>query len=337
MPIITAPVLTPPTGPPGGGTPVPLPEIGLATASYTDPSGIVWPLTDELAGWFTLSEGVSGLGAVEYEYTSDAQPRGGERLRHAQPQPRSIVWPLYVYSDRDHMEFIERWRALATAFTRTLRPGPDGRRPPGVLEIARPDGSRRRINVWYRSGFQGQGKQGTGILSDTAVITLWAEDPFWVDANTISVHREQGAGRDFLSPYPAVSSSQVLGETTVTNPGDEIVWPTWTITGPASLVEFTVTRDVQTSTGTETYTESFTLDPAEVGHGPLLAGQQVVVRTEPPQVRFEDGSNWLGALNWPEAVLWGLDPGVSDVTFALTGAGAGSAVDLQFNARYQTA
>ncbi|WP_031047484.1 serine/arginine repetitive matrix protein 2 [Streptomyces sp. NRRL F-5650] len=328
MPIITAPVTTPPTGPPtGGGTPVPLPEIGLATATYTDPSGTVWPLTDELAGWFTLSAGVSGLGAVEYEYTSDAQPRGGERLRHAQPQPRAIVWPLYVYSDTSHMEFIERWRALATAFTRTLRPGPDGRRPPGVLEITRPDGSRRRINVHYRSGFEGRGTQGSGILSDTAVITLWAEDPFWVDADTISVHREQGVGRDFLRPYPSVSSSQVLGATTVTNPGDETVWPTWTITGPASLVTF-----MRQDTG-----DSFTLDPSEVGHGPLLAGQQVTVRTEPVQVRYQDGANWLGALNWPDAVLWGLDPGVNNVTFALTGAGAGSAVDLQFSPRYQTA
>ncbi|MEV8124116.1 phage tail protein [Streptomyces sp. NPDC085944] len=327
MPIITAPVVSPPTGPPGG-TPVPLPEIGLATATYTDPSGAVWPLTDELAGWFTLSAGVSGLAdAVEYEFTSDAQPRGGERLRHAQPQPRAIVWPLYVYSDNTHMEFIERWRALARAFTRTLRPGPDGRRPPGVLEIARPDGTRRRINVHYRDGFKARGAQGTGILSDTAIITLWCEDPFWYDADTITVHREQGVGKDFLNPYPSVSSSQVLGATTVTNPGDEIVWPTWTITGPASLVEFT-----RSDTG-----DSFTLDPAEVGHGPLLAGQQVTVRTEPVQVRYQDGANWLGALNWPEAVLWGLDPGVNEATFALTGAGAGSAVDLAFSPRYQTA
>ncbi|WP_399142155.1 phage tail protein [Streptomyces sp. NBUA17] len=312
---------------------MPLPEIGLATATYTDPSGTVWPLTNELAGWFTLSEGVSGLGAVEYEYATDAQPRGGERLRHAQPQPRSIVWPLYVYSDRTHMEFIERWRQLATAFTRTLRVGPDGRRTPGVLEIARPDGSRRRIKVFYREGFEGKGTQGTGILSDTAVIVLWAEDPFWVDAEAVSVHREQGVGKDFLNPYPSVSSSQVLGATTVTNPGDEIVWPEWRITGPASLIEFTVTRDV----GTETYTETFTLDPDQVGHGPILAGEPVTVRTEPPQVRGPDGSNWIGALNWPSAVLWGLQPGVNRVTFTLTGSAAGSAVDLVFHPRYQTA
>src|SRR4051794_30439081 len=116
MPIITAPVTTPPdTGEPPG-TPVPLPEIGYATATYTDPSGTVWPLTDIDSGWFTLADGVSGLGAAKYELTSDPHPRGGARLRHAQPQPRTIVWPLLVQGST-HVEFLQRWRALATAFT----------------------------------------------------------------------------------------------------------------------------------------------------------------------------------------------------------------------------
>ncbi|EPD63183.1 phage tail domain-containing protein [Streptomyces sp. HGB0020] len=327
MPLITAPVVTPPdTG--GGGTPVPLPEIGFATATYTDPTGTVWRLTDDQAGYFTLADGVSGLGAAPYDLTTDAQPRGGARLRHAQPQPRAIVWPLYVYGST-HVEFVQRWRALASAFTRTLRLNPDGTRTPGVLEIARPDGSSRRIKVYYQEGFEGQGKQGTGIASDSAVITLWCEDPYWVDPVTVTVHRETGTLSDFFVPYPTVSSSQVLGSTTVTNPGDVEVWPVWTITGPASLITFT-----NNDTG-----ESFTVDPnaTEIGHGNLLAGEQVTISTDPPTVRYQDGSNWVGALNWPAAALWGLAPGSNAVTFQLDGSGPGSAVDLTFNPRYETA
>ncbi|MFJ5156309.1 phage tail protein [Streptomyces sp. NPDC088353] len=334
MPLITAPVLTPPdTGGPGdggGGIPIPIPEIGFATATYTDPTGEVWPLTDDQAGWFTLAEGVSGLDAAVYEFTTDAQPRGGARLRHAQPQPRTIIWPLYVYGDT-HVEFIARWRALATAFTRTLRPGPDGVRPPGILEISRPDGSRRRINVHYEGGFEGQGKQGTGISSDAAVLTLWCEDPYWIDPTPIGVHRETGVLEDFLVPYPTVSSSQVLGATTVTNPGDVIVWPTWVITGPASKITFT-----HTGTG-----EAFALTPSATGHGNLLAGETVTVSTDPPMVRFQDGTpngaNWVGGLNWPAAVLWGLAPGDNEVTFQLDGSGPRSTVDLVFYPRYETA
>lgn len=324
MPLLTAPVTTPPdTGNPPG-TPVPLPEIGYATATYTDPSGTVWPLTDRSAGsgWFTLADGVSGLGAAPYELTSDPHPRGGARLRHAQPQPRTIVWPLFVQG-ADHTEFLERWRALATAFTRTLREGP------GVLEIARPDGSRRQILVHYQDGFDGQNKQGYYRDADSAVISLWCEDPYWVDPVDVTVTRETGTAGSFFTPYPSVSSSQVLGATTVTNPGDVIVWPEWVITGPASSITFT-----HTGTG-----EAFTLDPnaAAIGHGNLLAGQKVTISTDPPRVRYQNGDNWVGGLNWPEASLWGIAPGDNEVTFALSGSGPASQVSLTYNPRYETA
>ncbi|MCR8947382.1 phage tail protein, partial [Streptomyces sp. OUCMDZ-4982] len=78
MPIITAPVVTPPgPGTPGGGGqgPIILPGVGEATAHYTDPTGTVWPLTTPSAGWFTLPDGVSGLGAARYTLTTDPQPR----------------------------------------------------------------------------------------------------------------------------------------------------------------------------------------------------------------------------------------------------------------------
>lgn len=321
MPLITSPEVAPPD-PGGGGTPVPLPEVGLAVASYTDPTGTVWPLMDEAAGYFTVADGVSGLGATSYSFTTDVHPRGGARLRHAQPQPRAIVWPLYVYGDT-HVEFIGRWRALATAFTRTLREGP------GWLEIARPDGSRRRIAVHYQEGFEGKGAKGYGVTSDYAVLTLWCEDPYWIDPTDVSVHRENGVLSDFLVPYPTVSSSQVLGATVVENPGDVVVWPTWRVTGPASAITFT-----HEDTG-----EAFTLDPTlpAVGHGALLAGQTVTISTDPPSVRYQDGANWIGGLNWPSATLWGLAPGDNHVRFQLDGSGPGSAVDLVYNARYETA
>ncbi|WP_234020709.1 phage tail family protein [Streptomyces sp. Tu 6176] len=274
---------------------------------------------------------MSGLGAAGYTLTTDPQPRGGARLRHAQPQPRTIVWPLYVYGHNDHMLFTQRWRELATAFTRTLRVGPDGRRTPGTLTIARPDGTSRSVRVFYREGFDGQGKRGSGLVSDAVALVLWCEDPYWQDTQPVTVHREQGVGRDYLAPYPSVSSSQVLGATTLAVPGDAVVWPEWRITGPAS--EITFTHD---DTG-----EAFTLDPSKTGHGNLAAGEQVTVRTDPAQIRLQDGTadgvNWMSALNWPEGVLWGLAPGQNAVRFELTGSGPGSAVDLTFYPRYETA
>ncbi|BAU83346.1 serine/arginine repetitive matrix protein 2 [Streptomyces laurentii] len=326
MPLIASPVIAPPKPPPAPPPVVGLPDVGVATVTYTDPTGKVWPLSDSSAGWFTRGAGVSGLGAVVYTHTRDAQPRGGALLRHVAAQPRSIVWPLYVYG-RDHMEFVGRWRALATAFTRTLRPGPDGRPVPGVLTVARPDGTARRIHVFYDSGFEGQPKRGAGVVSDNAVITFWCEDPYWQDTVPVTVRRESAVPLDHQAPYPTISSGQVLGATTLDVPGDVVVWPLWRITGPATLI--TVTRE---DTG-----EAFTIDPAKVGHGALAAGEQVTVRTDPPQVRGPDGSTWSAALDWPGAVLWPLAPGTNEVTFQLDGAGPGSAVDLEFHPRYETA
>ncbi|MEU0458652.1 phage tail protein [Streptomyces sp. NPDC006129] len=269
---------------------------------------------------------MSGLGAASYTLTSDPHPRGGARLRHVQPQPRTIVWPVLV-KGADHTTFTRNWRRLARAFTRTLRLGPGGVRVPGTLEVARPDGTARRIAVYYSSGWDGLGDTATGITWDSAVLTLWCEDPYWVDVVPQTVHRETGAQEDYLVPYPTVSSSQVLGATTVMNPGDVDVWPQWLITGPASAITFT-----REDTG-----EAFTLDMAETAHGPLLAGETVTVSTDPPRVRSGTGENLVAGLNWPEAVLWSLPPGDTSVTFQLDGAAAGSAVDLTFYPRYETA
>ncbi|WP_329338602.1 phage tail family protein [Streptomyces sp. NBC_00663] len=322
MPLITAPVTTPEEPTP----PIDVPEIGFAVITYIDPAGTRWPMTDLAADWYTLAEGVSGLGAASYSLTADDHPRGGARLRHVQPQPRTIVWPLLV-KGADHTAFTSNWRQLATAFTRTLRRKADGSFSPGTLEVARPDGGVRTIAVYYSDGYDGRGQTATGITWDSAVLTLWCEDPYWVDAEPVVVHRETGADVDFLIPFPSVSSSQVLGATTVANPGDVDVWPVWTITGPATLITFT--RD---DTG-----ESFALDMTATAHGALLAGETVTVSTDPPRVRSGTGENLVAGLNWPEAVLWSLPPGPTPVTFQLDGAAPGSAVDLVFHPRYETA
>lgn len=304
-------------------TPIPIPGVGFATANYTDPTGTVWPLTNTEAGWFTLADGVSGLDMAPYELTKDPHPRGGSRPRHAQPEERTIIWPLYVYGST-HQEFIDRWHSLGRAFSRTLRDGA------GWLEIARPDGRRRRIAVIYEDGFEGRAQRGYGITSDTAIMSLYCPDPYWIDPVTVTESRQyEAAGLDFLSPFPSVSSSQVLGSTTLTNPGDVDAWPRWTITGPASLI--TITNE---DTG-----ESFSIDPnaTDVEHGDLEPGEQVTVTTDPPRVRGPAGEIWTAALNWPGATLWAIRPGVNNVSFQLDGAGAGSRVQVEFNPRYEMA
>lgn len=298
-----------------------LPDVGFCVATWYAPDGSVWPLMAN-DGVLTLSEGVAGLGSADITITSDPRARGGARVRHIQPETRTITWPLDI-SGTTHMEFIGRWRAVERAFTSTSEQGP------GRLEIARPDGSARAVDAYYESGFDPSSKQGSYITSDTCVLSLFCEDPYWRDVQAVTEHREFAAGVDFQSPYPRVSSSQVLGETTLYNPGDVDAWIDWKMTGPAAIL--TATR-LDTS-------EAWSVDPNadDVGHGDLATGEWVTVQTDPPKIRFMDGSNWIAALNWPEAVLWSLPHGETAVSFDLDGAAAGSAVDLSFYPRYKSA
>src|SRR5690606_30720906 len=121
-----------------------------------------------------------------------------------------------------------------------------------------------------------------------------------------------------LDPFPQVSSGQVLGETTLTNPGDVEAWPTWTITGPASLVTIT-----HLDTG-----EEFAVDPGADGidHGPLLEGEQVVVTTDPPRVRGPEGGTRPGALARGGAGLRSLGRAVARAGCRRAAAGGGSRV-----------
>src|SRR5690606_9590456 len=127
----------------------------------------------------------------------------------------------------------------------------------------------------------------------------------------VTTQRSHSSGVDFFDPFPSVSSSQVLGATTLYNPGSVEAWPVWTITGPASLVTIT-----HADTG-----EEFVLDTVEEGieHGVRLEVETVTVTSDPPRVRSEDGSVWTAVLYWSGAVLWALRPALNNVAFQLDG------------------
>ncbi|MFC6885284.1 MULTISPECIES: phage tail protein [Actinomadura] len=311
MPILAAP----PAAQPG----LVIEDVGYVVATWYAPDGSVWPLMNEDLGWHTLADGVAGLDAAAITITTDKRMRGGVRVRHIRPEQRAITWPLDVYSAESHTQFVARWRELMLAFTQTSRLGP------GWLEIARPDGTARQAAAYYQAGFEG--RHGMGVLSDQAAITLLCEDPYWSDRDPVVIDRAYATGVPFLVPFPTVSSAHVLGDTTIVNPGDVEAWPTWTITGPASGLTATL----------HTTGEAFTLDPALTAHGPLAAGETATIRTNPAQVRGPADAVWTGALDWPGAVLWSLPPGEHPVTFAVAGAGPGSAVRLEFFPRYESA
>jgi hypothetical protein len=295
--------------------------IDAPSLTWFDPSGTEYPLA--WAGWNTrgylAAVGAAGFGLAPIDITTDPMPRGGTQVRHVQPQARLITLPIFI-EGTDHATFLAKWRELARSFAATRRLGP------GLLLVARPDGSLRQIEAYYQEGWD---ESGTGAsYADTVVLTLYCPDPYWRAAESTLITRStSGAGSSFLDPFPDVSSSQTLGSTVATNPGEVEAWPTWSISGPGSQLVAT-----NTTTG-----EAFTLDITAFRGSPLIAGETVTIVTEPPSVTGPSGDNWTGALDWPGAVLWALQPGDNDVSFVMSGSGAGTTVEASFYARYETA
>lgn len=291
----------------------------IPTLTWTSPSGTVCPLDYTgltSYGWIATS-GVKGLGAAPRTITADPMPVGGTAVRKIYPGPRLITLPLYV-EGADHATFLTAWRTLGQAFAETLTAGA------GTLTVTRPDGTTRLIDAYYQDGYDIS--EGTPT-SDVMALTLYCPDPYFRDLDPTLISRaETPLGVSFLSPFPTVSSSQTLGTTTVTNPGGVTAWPTWTLTGPASGLTAT-----NSTTG-----ESFDLDIVTYTGSPLADGDTVTITTSPPSVVDSSGTNLTGALDWPSAVLWGLPPGDSNVSFIAGGSGTNTAVEASFYARYET-
>lgn len=310
------------------GTNVPRPFINdlavqandIPRATWIAPDGTEWPLSDTTSDWFT-TRGVKGLGAAPVAFTADEVARGGTVMRHVQPGPRLITWPLFI-EGRDHAGFLGNWRNLARAFAQTRRLGP------GQLVIARPDGTRRQILAYYQDGFEEGTPDGPGRRWQTVALTLYCPDPYFTDVDPTLITRYHATGgADYFVPYPSVRSSQLLGGSAAHNPGDVEAWPVWSITGPATSIN-AVHNDLGVS---------WTLDPVAYRGTALQANETITIATDPPSVRGPDGSVWSGALNWPAANLWPLEPTTNNITLTIAGEDVGTTVQLSFLARYETA
>ncbi len=289
-------------------------DVGTITATWIDPTGTEWPLSDtsDDVGWFTTS-GPAGWDATTYEIVTDPLSRGGEQVRFIRSKPGELTWPIYTGGET-HLEYIQRRRAIKRAFTMTVH-----RSTPGVLRVARPDGTAREISCYYQGGLEGD--SGDGWLWSKDAVSLFCPDGYWRDVNATTVTRAWQVGSDFFSPFPKVSAGLSLGETQINNPGDVDAWPDWTITGPMTALSAT-----NVTTGL-----SFSLSYA------LNAGEQVTITTNRPTVRGPAGQNLVQYLDWPNAYLWSLVPDDNSVILNVSGGASGTKVDMVFHARYEGA
>ncbi len=290
--------------------------VGKIYATWTDPLGEEWPLTDisPERGYHTPNA-IAGWGAMPYEIVVDPQSRGGETVRHIRHNPARITWPLHIWGDT-HLEWLDRYRALKRAIMMTVHRG-----LPGRLTVYRGDGSARFIEAFYEDGFAGEA--GENWVFANPVLTLYCPDGAW--KSTVALAEERSLGSEapvsFLSPFLTLSPGAVGGSPIIDNPGDLVAWPEWTITGPATGITAS-----NLTTG-QAFSLSYT----------LAATESITMTTDRPTVRGPNGENLVDALDWPVTYLWGLQPGTNEVSFSVGGAGLGTKVILSYYPRYDGA
>lgn len=320
------------TGTPGGpsGTPG-RPSLwgDWPAVTWVAPDGSRWLLTDPRTikrggpGYFIPSPGPTGLGVTPRTLVTQKRERGGVQVMRAGVDERTITVPIFVEGP-NHSGFLTTWRGLADAFAQSSELGP------GRLIFQRPDGTRREIQGWLSSGFDNDPERG--ITWDVATPSLLCPAGNFRDPAQIPIVRRGAAGgRSFLKRFPRISSSQTLGASVVTNPGNVLAWPLWKITGPAGSV----------TAANTTRGETWVIDFQAYLGAPLGAGLVCYVNTETGEVTGpaagpDGGTDWAGAIPWTTSTLWSLNRGANNVTFTVTGDGASTAIEASFYADYHT-
>jgi hypothetical protein len=262
--------------------------------------------------------GRSGFGLAPAQLVSDPVPlQPGARLRQVNVQPRPILLPLFVQGSTP-AEFRQRRDAVAQWFSPT--------RGDGRLQHTRPDGTVREVVCRCQQLDWAENEQSATPLSQDAVATLVAHDPYWYSTiDALSTYTLGAPAGNFLTNpfFPLnLSNATVLAHALITNPGDVDAWPVWTIHGPGddpSLINGT--------TG-----ERITL----FSH--FIIGQTVVIDTRPGIKSVSDalGTNLVSILS-NDTTLFPLVPGLNRVEIQLGNATAASSVTLSYAARFVSA
>jgi hypothetical protein len=300
---------------PGTPTPPPYGPLEAPEVTWTDAQGRVTVLSDDENGW-VVQPGATGFDMPPYQMYSDESPEiDGSAIRQVRAQARTMMLPVAVFSDVSRADFLARKRGLR----RSLNP----KLGAGTLTITETDGTQRSIDAYYTSGGEGdEATDSAGMRYQMMALIFTAPSPFWLGDPVHQDFQVAQSGTFFPLLPLAVADSQVLGDVIISNTGDDVAYPVWTIRGPATSVILTNVTTGATMTLTQT----------------LTSGDTVVIDTrERVQTVVMNGSTNLWSKLSAGAALWGLEPFDNEVTLTLAGADSNTLVSLDYRPRYLSA
>ncbi|MFF2852693.1 phage tail family protein [Streptomyces sp. NPDC058001] len=322
MPILVPPTALPPEIP-QQGPPWPTLINQMPSVSFTDPAGAVTMLSDWENGWL-LQPGAKGLDMPEYAVTKDESPGiDGYAVRDIRAEGKSIVLPLAFWANDSRAAYLARRRA----FIRSLNP----KRGVGTLTLTQPDGDVRTIGAYYVDGMEGdESLDAAGERWCINAITFGVPSPYWIGAE-VTHNWKAGSDAEFYPVLPlVVGDSQVLGEVVVTNPGDDVAYPVWTIKGPATSATLTNTR-------TDPVSGETTVQKLRVARTITGTDTIVIDTRERRQTALLNGGTNL----WPnlstDSTMWPLEEGDNRLNLVVDGSTSLTTVSMSYQPRYLAA
>lgn len=321
MPILVPSVYIPPEEQPG--VPWPILINQMPQVSFTDPRGVTTHLSDWENGWL-LQPGAKGLDMPGYTFSTDESPGiDGYALRDVRANGKEIILPLAFWANDSRAAYQARRRA----FINSVNP----KRGVGTLTLTQPDGDRRSIGAYYTGGLEGdESLDAAGERWCINAVTFGVPSPYWIGSEVTQTWKSGSAATFFPILPLTVGASQVLGQVTVTNPGDDVAYPVWTVKGPANVITLTNTVTVVSGAGVaSTETRSIVLTRT------ITASDTIVIDTrERRQTALLNGVTNL----WPDlsddSELWPLEEGDNTLNLVVDGSTSATSVSMTYQPRY---
>jgi hypothetical protein len=288
---------------------------------YFDPDGNDWNLSDQTMSQGYVCSAIAGVEGIPVSLQTVPMLDGTAYPNLYIPQPGSIALAVLVDrpasdSENDYYNLLD---ALVRAFYNRRSELPKA----GYLQIQRPDGTTRQVATYTTSGFD---TPDVGLNDKTLyTFTLQTPDPYWYDATAQNIVYQQNVAQGILPFLPVnLASGAVLGATSIFNKGTATAYPLWTITGP----------------GTPTFTNN-TTGLAWSLNTSVPGGQVLQVQTKPGQQYATNLTTKVSV--WDQLVLstlrqlWGLIPGMNNITMQMAGASQATSVQLTYTNRWNRA
>jgi phage-related protein len=280
------------------------------TFVWTDPDG-----TDTT---LIVERQTQGRFAPPTRFKTDTSPiQPGSLMRNARHESRRVVIPILIRSDS---------AANLRTTLRELNFALDPVRGRGTLKVTGPGGTERIARAYLEDGMglDESLDSTTGNTWQRASLQFFCEEPYWLDANTISSSVDYGTTTATFFPFfpLRLSSSSVFGSVEIDNTGDVNTWPQWTITGPGSAI----------------YLKNLTTGKTINIDTTLTAGETITIDTTPGvrTITKNDGTSLFGSLT-AGSELWPLIRGINSIQLEMSDAISGSSISYSYSRRWLSA